>query len=161
MNILALDLGTHTGWAQCRDGQPSSGTWLLATEKELREQRKAGLARCCDCRFDRLRQHILIQFPVDIIAFEDVQFLSSQAQSQLWAGFRTVVTLFHRPARLLAVPVGRLKKFATGNGNAKKEDMGAAWRNTHGLLSTEGRDDNEIDALHLLEYAKLHHSEAK
>jgi len=32
-SILALDLGTKTGWAIERDGKIESGTWVLATPK--------------------------------------------------------------------------------------------------------------------------------
>jgi hypothetical protein len=158
MNILALDLGTKTGWALYSDRELTSGTWLLATEKELRQQRKENRDRCCDVRFSRLRELILKLPLLNYIYFEDVQFLTSQAQSQLWAGFRTVVTLMERgelslaPLKLVAVPVGTLKKFATGNGAAKKELMAAFLQDRVGR-SPIGRDDNEIDALHLLNFA--------
>jgi Holliday junction resolvasome RuvABC endonuclease subunit len=153
MNILALDLGTKTGWARLQDGAVTSGTWLLADEKELRNQRKENLDRCCDMRFERLQKHIIDSLPVDYIFFEDVTFLTSQLQSQLWAGFRTVVTLLYPKIKLRAIPVGTLKKFGTGNGAAKKDLMAACLQARTGL-SPEGRDDNEVDALHLLWLAR-------
>src|ERR1035441_4487647 len=109
MRILALDLGTHTGWAlRPEDGVTTSGTWHLASPKQISAQSKAGLSRCCDVRFSRLLDNIAGLLPLDVIAFEDVQFLTSQMQAQLWAGFRTVVTLFYpnKVQTILAVPVG-------------------------------------------------------
>jgi hypothetical protein len=178
MRVLALDLGTHTGWA-LRDstGATTSGTWHLATEAELRLQRKGDLDRCCDCRFSRLHQRVsmcCVPDKLDWIYFEDVEFFSSRMQTQLWAGFRTVLTLLYPVIKIGAVPVGTLKKFATGKGNATKEQMalaliqrGVLYRGQEGVDKGEveiyhcppgcGRppvDDNEIDALHLLELAK-------
>lgn len=171
LSILALDLGTKTGWALFRDGVRTSGTWLLATEKELGNQRKRDKDRCCDLRFGRLQDYIKGVGPIDWVYFEDVQFLSSQLQAQLWSGFRTVVSLMYPMVQVRAVPVGTLKKFATGKGNSKKDEMGRALlKQTQytapsaelfekGIYVVEretGRpvDDNEVDALHLLEFAR-------
>lgn len=160
MRVLSLDLGTKTGWAiydsevVSPSPQVTSGTWELMTARELRSQRKANRVRCCDARFITLHDRISMHMPVDWIYFEDVQFLTSQAQAQLWAGFRAMVTLFWR-YHPVAVPVGTLKKFATGKGNAKKEAMAAAYYLKHPrhLANEAFKDDNEIDALHLLNYA--------
>ena len=152
---LALDLGTTTGWAIWRDGIIDSGSWLLATPRELRQQRKAGGERRADIRFHRLRQKIgdaIAEYQIGEIVFEDVLFLSSQAQSQLWASLRAAVWCYSPQVSVDCVHTGTLKKFATGNGNADKATMAAAlgtlpdsWRrNTH--------DDNEVDALWILRW---------
>jgi hypothetical protein len=147
LKILALDLGTKTGWALLKNGAVSSGTWLLANEKELRSQKKANLDRCCDMRPSQLQARVIQVGDVDWIYFEDVQFLSSQLQAQLWASLRCIVTLFYPKIKLRAVPVGTLKKFATGKGNADKAAMMAAIPGFTG-------DDNEADAIHLLHFAR-------
>jgi hypothetical protein len=153
MRLLALDLGTKTGWALRSDsGEVTSGTKLLASPKELRQQKLAGLDRCCDMRPARLLEFIHGKY-AEHIYFEDVQFLSTQLQSQLWASLRAMVTLQYPQAVVRAVPVGTLKKFATGHGNAKKEDMRAAWE-MRTALDAGSKDDNEIDALHLLALAR-------
>lgn len=153
MKVLALDLGTKTGWALYNDGVVFSGTWTLATPKEIKQMRADELDRCCDLRFKRLTEYLQKHLPVDYIYFEDVQFLTTQLQAQLWAGLRTAVVLLYPQMKIKAVPVGTLKKFATGNGAAKKEQMAAFLQSKTGL-SPDGRDDNEIDALHLLWLAR-------
>ena len=172
MRILALDLGTKTGWA-LRDtypapGEGSSGTWTLATAKIIRAQAHAGKNRTRDIRFWHLRDNIESLFPLDQVWFEDVEFSTYTYQTQLWAGFRTVVSLLPLDIDIHAVPVGTLKKFATGRGNADKAAMAQAlfqkhptWLEAKSVVNW-GRvvDDNEVDALHLLDYA-LHQNMTK
>lgn len=149
MNVLALDLGTKTGWALLKDGVVTRGTWKLATPKEITQQRLDNLDRCCDIRFARLQAYINGLGPLDWCAFEDVQFSVSTGQTQLWASFRAVVTLMHPRVKLEAVPVGTLKKFGSGKGNATKEEMAASLPG-----GCEGLDDNAVDAAHLLNYMR-------
>jgi hypothetical protein len=168
MRILALDLGTKTGWALADDDLISSGTWVLATRGEIAKQAKEGKDRCCDRRFKLLQALIRDQFPLGAIYFEDVEFSTFTYQTQLWAGFRTVVSLMYpnRVPKVVAVPVGTLKKFATGKGNASKEMMAQSLQRYDSgrfilsLTATDSAgkwgkrmDDNEVDALHLLRYA--------
>jgi len=140
----------------------------LASAKELKKQKGDELDRCCDLRFNRLRQFIDSFGPLTHIVFEDVQFLSTQLQAQLWAGLRTTVVL-HFPAVVVkCLPVGTLKKFATGHGNATKEMMLEALTRNHAdrfvnsalklggvqeKFSGRPVDDNEADAFHLLVWA--------
>lgn len=152
MNILALDLGTKTGWAALIDGVETSGVLKLATDTELKKAKKDRLDRRNDLRITRLFQHLALQFggtKFDWVFFEDVQFLSTQLQAQLWASLRASVWLSATQAgvNIDCLPVGTLKKFATGKGNATKEEMIAA-------LGMGAIDDNQADALHLLRYAK-------
>jgi hypothetical protein len=159
MRVLALDLGTKTGWAMLDEGIVTGGTWTLAKPKEIATQKAMNLHRCCDMRPARLIAFIRGVLPVDVVYFEDVQFLSTQYQAQLWASLRCVVTLLHPEVRLVAVPVGTLKKFATGFGNAKKEDMAKALPGGIMVANEAGdgfraMDDNEVDARHLLALAR-------
>jgi hypothetical protein len=58
--------------------------------------------------------------------------------------------------RLVAIPVGTLKKFAAGRGNADKTAMEQALRSDKYYAAKVAQtmvDDNEVDALHLLRYA--------
>jgi len=151
ISILALDLGTRTGWALYRDGAVAGGTWKLATEREIREQKKAGLDRCCELRPTRLQNLVNNVLPVTHLYFEDVQFATTTYQAHLWASLRTVLTLLHPTVKLVAVPVGTLKKFATGKGNATKEDMLVAL--LRAAVCPPNMDDNEVDARWLLRLA--------
>ena len=54
MNILALDLGTKTGWAVSNNGVIKSGTWVLGTRDEVKKAAALRLDRRHDPRFIRL-----------------------------------------------------------------------------------------------------------
>lgn len=148
MKLLALDLGTKTGWAYFDGMTTTSGTKVLATPLEVKKQKQNGLDRCCDLRVNRLFTLIASFLPVDVIYFEDVQFASSTYQVQLWASLRAAVIMQYPACKVVAVPVGTLKKFASGSGCADKDGMRRALPE-----ATEKMDDNEIDALHLLKLA--------
>lgn len=179
MRILTLDLGTKTGWALYApddlEDTIQSGTWALASARDIREQAAAGKNRTRDVRFFMLRNAIEKLLPLDQVWFEDVEFSTYTYQTQLWAGFRTVVSLLSLTVDIHCCPVGTLKKFATGRGNANKEAMGTALCSKYPtqysclVSSTSDKvnvrfvkgpeeqrniiDDNEIDAIHLLRYA--------
>lgn len=168
MNVLALDLGTHTGWATNKGGL-SLGTWDLATDKEVTAWGKTRLTRRGDPRFCRLRKHIAEQGPIDALVFEDVLFGSTVNQAHLWATLRAAIWAMGCDECGLfvqAVPVATLKLFATGHGGAKKEMMmQAAERMLPGRFALRGNkirdlltgqmlDDNAIDAFHLLRWAE-------
>lgn len=150
---LALDLGTTTGWALWLPHSVLSGSWRLASPKELRLQQRHGTQRTGDLRVLRLWQllnHTLAQHPITTLLFEDVPFLSSQAQSQLWASLRTTVWLAGASLRVRCLPANSLKKFATGHGGASKPDMIAAAQRLPPPFGRTPKDDNEADALLLL-----------
>jgi Holliday junction resolvasome RuvABC endonuclease subunit len=165
-----LDLGTKTGYASLIDGREASGTWVLAKPSELHKEKVNRLDRRNDIRITRLfdlisSYHATARF--DWAFFEDVNFLSTQLQAQLWASLRAAVWLNGRDGSLQidCVPVGTLKKFATGNGSATKDMMAHALRCTVFKTGVKSRpfkfelngveiDDNEIDAKHLLNFAK-------
>lgn len=150
MNVLALDLGTNTGYAYNQGDEFFCGTWKLATPKEIKEWGKVRLTRRCDPRVERLAELIKnLPYP-DLIVFEDVLFSSTTYACQLWASLRAAVWLSGAP-RIDCLPVQTLKIFATGRGNAKKQDMAKA-----ALLAGKELpklDDNGIDAYHLWRWA--------
>lgn len=154
-NTLALDIGTTTGWAIRKTEAVLSGSWLLATPKELRQQRKLGRERTGDIRFFRLRERIeeaIRDHGIKNVVFEDVLFLSSQAQSQLWASLRAAVWMASASLRIACVHTGTLKKFATGTGNARKEAMVATVAKLPPPWGRVVRDDNEADAVLILRW---------
>jgi hypothetical protein len=174
MKILALDLGTKTGYAM-RDsnGGFQSGTWLLSDPRRASIKRAYGES---DSRFRNLYHRLLQLMPVTAIYYEDVQFASSQYQAQLWGGFRAIVTLFQTESTfIVGIPVGTLKKFVTGKGNSLKAGMAKSLLNQFPALyeaapdrltlkktnpiyvvdraAQRPIDDNEVDAIHLLRLA--------
>lgn len=107
------------------------------------------------CFFDFLKQLNFDGPPW--VAFEDVKFIVSTAQGQLWSTFRGVLwaaQLTH-PSRYLAIPTGTLKQFATGNGAADKDQMKAAFEKAF-QMPPAAYDDNLVDAAWIAAWAINH-----
>ena len=159
MNILALDLGTSTGYAYGHN-DPIAGTELLATDKEIRAWGEQRLSRRCDPRIARLYSWcvnwVRSSDAPSLVVFEDVQFASYTLQVQLWASLRAAVWCAFSPVNVIfeCVPVGTLKLFATGHGRATKEAMAAALYREHPEMRKKGYDDNAVDAIFLWKWAK-------
>ncbi len=153
MNILALDLGTDTGYAYNLDSEFFCGTWSLATKKEITAWGKTRERRTNDPRVDRLCKKLskLAGHDFDVVVFEDVEFASSVYQMQLWSALRSCVWLCAHAKHFDCVPVGTLKLFATGNGHATKESMKkyalGSWRAQAEFPDDpSGLNDDAIDA---------------
>jgi Holliday junction resolvasome RuvABC endonuclease subunit len=159
--ILALDLGTKTGYAITTNNRLVAGTWTWGTAKLITEWGKSRLTRRSDPRvlnfFSTVRKTIL-NHNIEQVIFEDVQFASSTFQTQLWASFRAAVWCAASPSTVLVdcVPTGTLKKFATGHGGATKEMMAASLYKFHPGWKNGKLDDNAIDALWLWYWADNH-----
>jgi len=144
--VLALDLGTTTGWAlRGRDGGIASGTMTF----------RPGRFEGGGMRFLRFRAWLTevadLSGGLARIAFEEVRRHVSTDSSHVYAGFLATLTAWCEQAGIAyeGVPVGTIKRFATGRGNADKAAMVAAMR-ARGFAPT---DDNEADAIALLLWA--------
>lgn len=156
MKILALDFGTKTGYCYGHSLQTFvPGTWKLATAKEITAWRKKRLDRRCDLRIARLWTYVRI-FSPDLVVFEDVEFSSYTKQIQLWSSLRAAAWIAFPSARFECVPVGTLKKFATGAGNATKEMMEASLYKQYPVTTffKDTLDDNAVDALWIWLWAR-------
>lgn len=159
MNCLAIDLGTKTGYAYNRGALFYAGTKSLATDKEVTAWGKVRLNRRCDPRIERLCEFVSgLSFgpgacEFDVIVFEDVQFVSTTYQAHLWAGLRSAIWLCGKAHHFDCVPVGTLKKFATGNGAATKFAMAKALYRSFTAFPP-GLDDNGVDACWLWIWAQ-------
>jgi len=144
--ILALDLGTHTGWALHQlDGTITSGT------EHFRPQRFEG-GGMRFLRFKRWLNELLnISQDIHAIYFEEVRRHAGVDAAHAYGGFMGHLTAWCEQRRIpyLGVPVGTIKKHATGKGNAGKADMIASVR----ARGFQPGDDNEADALALLYWA--------
>lgn len=168
--ILALDLGSKTGFAYSFEGSLNAGTWTLASDAELRYAKKLRCDRTLDIRVRKLifRLQSLRSMlraangSIDLIVFEDVRFASSQAQAHLWGSFRGAVWAFASANGIDTdcLDTGKLKIHATGHGGATKEAMRRAWYKKYPLSLVNGivadsqdLGDDAIDALHLLDWS--------
>lgn len=174
MDILALDLGTHAGYAYNKKDVFCAGTWNLASAKEVAAWGKQRLTRRQDPRACRLLDNIHDLGYFDLVVFEDVQFVRSQMQGQLWASLRAAVWLAHCKSSTIleAVPVTTLKKFATGSGSADKHRMVLALADQDRQFTTvmnkdavvfRGKqlDDNAVDAIWLWKWGQQNLSRLK
>ena len=144
--ILALDLGTTTGWAlRGSDGQITSGS------ESFRPQRFEG-GGMRFLRFKRwLNELLSASNHINAVFFEEVRRHAGVDAAHAYGGFMGHLTAWceHHNIPYQGVPVGTIKKHATGKGNASKDEMVASAR-ARGHTPT---DDNEADALALLHWA--------
>lgn len=157
--VVGLDLGTNLGVAILRPKQPAElRTLKLGQQLELAKLRRSedDTLRRFDpralCFFDFLKSLSFDEPPW--VAFEDVKFIVSTAQGQLWATFRGVLWAAQLtcPSRYLAIPTGTLKQFATGNGAADKDQMRLAFEKKFSMPPAP-YDDNLVDAAWIAAWA--------
>jgi len=152
--ILALDLGTKTGWAHSCG---VSGTWDLSVKRD----ESGGM------RLIRLRTKLKAIFQeegIDLIVFEAVRNAAPGMQGAMvvMAEMQGVVKAWGETAKLRGKQIeyrgyspGEIKKHATGKGNSGKPAMReAAMKEWGPTVVRKGTDDNEIDAMWLLDLAK-------
>lgn len=156
--VLALDLGTRCGYALHRPGRPLTHGVRLLPQPDLPWKGK---------RWDALHDFLLdtkeTAGGLDWIYYEYSEFIVSmpnargvpkaQVLSVMDRGalYGVLQRFAHRhQIPLRPVNPSKIKKAATGNGNAKKGVVLSAVNLRHGLSI---KDDNEGDALALLDLA--------
>ena len=142
MKILAIDPGTHCGYAT---SPFESGVWDLSV----------GRYSGGGMRFVKLRKYLSeITTQVDMLVYEEVRGHKGTDAAQVYGGIVAIITEHceHQNIPYQGVPVGTIKKFATGKGNSNKEVMLAAARGKWPEVGIV--DDNQADALFLWAWAK-------
>lgn len=144
--ILALDLGTRTGFAlRGADGAIASGTMTF----------RPGRFEGAGMTFVRFRSWLAEMHAgaggIGRVVFEEVRAHAGTLAAQVYGGFLAHLTAWceHERVPYRGVPVGTIKRHATGKGNAGKEVVIAA-------MTAKGHrpaDDNEADALAILHWA--------
>jgi len=144
--VLALDLGTTTGWAlRGYDGLISSGTVSFKPSRF-----DGGGMRYL--RFQNwLSEMDRLVGPVATIHYEEVRRHIGTDAAHVFGGLMAVLTAWAemRGVPYQGVPVGTIKKHATGKGNASKAMMIDAAR----ARGFSPKDDNEADAIAILFWA--------
>jgi Holliday junction resolvasome RuvABC endonuclease subunit len=143
--ILAIDLGSTTGWATSAHKLITSGT------VSFRPSRYDGGG----VRYLRFR-HWLDQLiepddRIDAVYFEEVRRHIGTDAAHIYGGFLACLTAWceERDIAYQGVPVGTIKRFITGKGNADKDAVIEAVRKR--CYTPE--DDNEADAIAILLWA--------
>lgn len=144
--MLALDLGTTMGWALAMsDGGIVSGTMSF----------RSGRYEGGGMRYLRFRSWLdeidRLSGPVATIWFEEVRNHKGVDASHVFGGLMATLTAWaeQRGIPYAGVPVGTIKRHATGKGNAPKEAMIAAMK----ARGFNPSDDNEADAVAILLWA--------
>ena len=145
-SILALDLGTTTGWAlRSHDGLVTSG------RVSFRPGRFDG-GGMRSLRFTNwLTERDRLSGPIGVIWFEEVRRHAGTDAAHVFGGLLATLTAWAelRGVAYQGVPVGTIKRHATGKGNANKDAMMAAAR----ARGFSPADDNEADAIAILHWA--------
>lgn len=147
VSIVSLDLGTNTGWAVAAAG----GATLSGSESFRPGRFEGGGMRYL--RFRRwLTELKATVSPIEAVYFEEVRRHAGVDAAHAYGGFLATLTAWceHHQIPYQGVPVGTIKRHATGKGNADKATVMAAIR-AQGFRPV---DDNEADALALLAWAR-------
>lgn len=141
--VLALDLGTTTGWAWKLNETPvCHGTWSL----------KPGRFEGGGMRFVKFRNRLreFSGMPT-LVVFEEVRRHAGTDAAHVYGGLMATLTAWCEEEKIpyAGVPVGTIKKFWTGSGNASKEAMIARCAR---FGFPQVTDDNEADAIALLHW---------
>ena len=146
VSILALDLGSTTGWAvrnsRCR---------ILHGTAEFRPSRFEG-GGMRYLRFGKwLDQTLEVTGGIDAVYFEEVRRHIGTDAAHVFGGLLATLTAWCEQHSLpyQGVPVGTWKRHACGKGNASKDEVIAAMRER----GFEPADDNEADAIAILLWA--------
>jgi Holliday junction resolvasome RuvABC endonuclease subunit len=150
--ILALDFGTRTGWAALSDGHVESGVQTF----DLARGESAGMRFI---RFRRWLEEILALTRPGLCVYEQAHHRGGHA-TELLVGMATRLqeACAEKGMEYTAVHSATLKKASCGSGRADKSAMIAEARRR--FPGREIADDNEADALMLLEYARAKFGEA-
>lgn len=143
-NILALDLGTTTGFAVGSIGHIVSGVWGL----------KPGRFDGGGMRFVKFRARLDEMhkaFPITAVFFEEVRNHKGVTAAHVYGGLMATLTEWCETNGIPyeGIPVGEIKKNWTGKGNANKHAMIAECERR----GFKPADDNESDAIAIFDLA--------
>jgi Holliday junction resolvasome RuvABC endonuclease subunit len=146
MKIIALDSGTKTGWAT-NDGETFSGI----QDFSLKRGESPGMRFLM---FQSWLKKMIETIKPDMIIYERAHHRGGGA-TEVGVGLTTIIQTVCAEHKVehVALHSATLKKHATGKGNSSKDDMMSAGK-TKGWTF---EDDNECDALWLLDYAKINY----
>ena len=147
--ILALDLGTNTGWAIWQQQKPNTSYQVFSGTINLKNDRFQGGGM----RFLRFRNwldDINYSDAITSVYFEEVRRHIGTDAAHVYGGFLATLTSWCESNNLpyQGVPVSHIKRHVTGKGNARKQEVIKAIES----IGYRPKDDNEADALALLEF---------
>lgn len=143
--ILALDLGTTTGWAL---GKRDEKGELIVSGIQVNKNGRFEGGGMRYLRFNRWLTEMIEEHGVKLVVFEEVRRHLGTDAAHVYGGLlgQLTATCEAKGVAYEGHTVQAIKKFATGKGNANKDAM---------MTAVKGwgycpQDDNEADALALL-----------
>ena len=138
MNILALDLGTHLGYAILREKEIISGTKKL--KNKTFGQRFS--------EFIKWLYQILDCYEIEKVYFERVRRHLGTEAGHIYGAFMYILAAVCEAHQIPyeGCEVGEIKKYIAGHGRATKDDIVKAVSN----LGFSPADDNQADAISIL-----------
>lgn len=142
--ILALDCATRCGWYIDTPKFVTGGTWDLSTAGKRRGAKLA--------KFEQSLCVTIETWRPDCIAFEESTYgANSRSGGVQWASLimlamlRGIVELTGEKLGIptIPIPIATAKSYATGKGNAKKQEVMRWFELTH---KCKPADDNHADA---------------
>lgn len=144
MNILAIDPGSHCGYAN-NYSKDASGTW------ELTPKRLEGPG----VRYLRFRNYLiqLLARGAEMVVFEEVRRHAGTAAAHVYGGLvgELMATCEDKEILYTSVPIGTWKKDVTGKGNTKPA-VYLEYARKH--ISSKCKTEDEAAALCILEWAE-------
>lgn len=137
--ILGLDVATKTGWCLMRGGK------VYESGVQDFSKRRGESNGAMYLRFRTWFKSLLLNHQIKIVIYE-YTFSKSQAASEILTNLRGRIQeeCAALSVEFAAVPATTLKKWATGKGNADKDQMMAR---AVAYLGRPPIDDNEADAV--------------
>lgn len=143
--VLALDLGTHTGFAVGVAAEPSA---VISGVMDFSPGKFSG-GGMRYVKFEAWLAKIIADTGANEVVFEGVRRHIGTDAAHIYGGFLAALSAFceKRALPYAGVPVQTIKKWATGKGNAGKPLMIST---VVGWGYTGVTDDNQADAICLL-----------
>lgn len=140
--LLALDLGTKTGWASQSEG---SAAFTSGVQKFANDRFSGG-----GMRYLKFEKWLLDMPQPSQVVFEEVRRHRGTDAAHVYGGLMAVLTKHCEANKIpyAGVPVGTIKKYWTKNGGCSKDAMIKEAVNR----GFDPIDDNESDALALIHY---------
>lgn len=148
MNIIAIDIGTQTGWAR----SSRAGTIASGSEKFQAGRMEKPGHRWLKFRAFLNEQRVQAGGEIHAVYFEDVKQHAGTLAAHVYGGFLACLEMWcaSNNVPLRPVGVGQVKKHWTGKGNAGKTAMCETAR----ARGFRPKDSNEADALAILSLAQ-------
>jgi Holliday junction resolvasome RuvABC endonuclease subunit len=152
MKILALDLGTNTGWVI--GSKPFKAQAVVGNISLKTGRYEGGGMRYL--RFEEFLRETLALQGYEAVYFEEVRRHAGVDAAHVYGGLLATLTAFCERERIpySGIPVGAWKKAALGKGNAKKDAI-LDWALNAGITITPPTTFDEADAVGIY-YAAVH-----